>query len=136
MIRSRYSLRLLTASTTAAVMLTMATGCAHVKRSVPTMERVIDVTKVAIREPETWVPLTAAAVIAAANWDREISDWASENTPVFGSQQSADDASDDIRNLLIVGAAATTFFAPVPEGVEGFRTRRILANAAGGSVSA
>ena len=131
--RSRYSLRLLTNSTAAAVILTMATGCAQIKRSVPTMERVIDVTKVVIREPETWVPLSAAAVIAATNLDREISDWASEETPLFGSQQSADDASDDLRNLLVIGAAAATLLAPVPEGDDGFRSRRIIANVASGS---
>ncbi len=123
------------ATTKVAVILTMATGCAQIKRSVPGMERVIDVTKVVIREPETWVPLTTAAVIAATNLDREISDWASEETPIFGSQQSADDASDDIRNLLVVGAAASTFFAPVPEGENGFRIRRIVANAAGGTAA-
>ena len=66
--RSRYSFRWLMATTKVAVILTMATGCAQIKRSVPGMERVIDVTKVVIREPETWVPLTLQRLLRLPIW--------------------------------------------------------------------
>ena len=136
--QSGHRLRSLTASLVATVVLTMSAGCAQIKRSVPSMERVTDVTKVVIREPETWVPLTAAALIGIAGVDREISDWASENTPVFGSQETADNRSDDIRNLLIAGMAATSAFAPVPvvDDRNQYRVRRFAANALGGIASA
>ena len=50
-------------------------------------------------DPWTWVPLAGAAVLTIDDWDEEISDWARDETPVFGSQEDADDASDRLQGL-------------------------------------
>jgi membrane-associated phospholipid phosphatase len=44
--------------------------------------------------PATWAPLAGAAVLAATDWDGQISDWASDRHPVFGSEEGAKTGSD------------------------------------------
>lgn len=62
----------------------------------------------ALTDPWTWVPATLAAVLVVTDWDEEISDWAIEETPVFGSNESASDASDDLRAALLGSALVTS----------------------------
>lgn len=69
-------------------------------------------TQSAIQQPSIWAPLLAATVIAVADKDEELSDWAQEETPVFGSTQSAADASDSLVNLLVVSTAVSALFIP------------------------
>ena len=61
----------------------------------------------AFRDPGTWAPAGAAAVIAAGGWDQELSDWAVTHTPVFGSVESADRWSDWLRAASDAGMIAT-----------------------------
>ena len=107
----------------------MITGCAQIGVTPPSMQRVIAIARESAREPQTWVPLTAAAVIGVVGADDNISDWASDHTPIFGSQNSARDASDDLKNGLIASMALSSIFAPTPTGESGFRTRRVATNA-------
>ena len=51
----------------------------------------------ALRDPGTWLPAAGAAMIAVAGWDRDISDWAVEHHPIFGSSDAASEASDNLR---------------------------------------
>jgi hypothetical protein len=70
----------------------------------------------AARDPETWVPVAAALVLSIGDLDEDLSDWAVRETPVFGSESSAQDASDDLRDVL---AAATVISAlATPSGPE------------------
>jgi hypothetical protein len=55
----------------------------------------------AARDPWVWGPLVGAAAFQIDNWDRRTSDWAREQTPVFGSQSSAEDWSDDLRSASV-----------------------------------
>lgn len=55
----------------------------------------------AAKSPYTWAPLAGAALLQIGDWDSELADWASENTPVFGSQASARDASGFLKNLNV-----------------------------------
>src|SRR5919106_962014 len=64
----------------------------------PGLERVRESAVNAVRDPWVWAPLAGAAVFQVDDWDRRTSDWAREHTPVFGSQQSAEDWSDDLRD--------------------------------------
>ncbi|MDP3283679.1 MAG: phosphatase PAP2 family protein [Desulfobacterales bacterium] len=57
-------------------------------------------------EPETWAPVVCAAVIQIDNADERISEWAVRHTPVFGSVERANDASD-----LMVEAAGVAYLA-------------------------
>lgn len=71
----------------------------------------------AAMNPHTWQPLAAAVLIAATDSDESISDWASENNPVFGSQSTAQDASDFLRGTLMTTAVVTSVVAPGPESM-------------------
>lgn len=108
-----------------------ATGCGQIRESLPTMERVLDVAQESAREPATWAPIAAATVIGFAGVDDNISDWASDETPIFGSQNSADSFSDDLRNALIAGAVISSVIAPTGAAEYSFPTRRFAASVLG-----
>ena len=71
-------------------------------------ESVID----AATSPRVWVPLTGAAVFQIDGWDRKVSNWARDNTPVFGSEQSAKDWSDYLRTASSVAYFSSVVFTP------------------------
>lgn len=60
----------------------------------------------AAKDPDTWVPAVAALAIAAAGVDDDISDWAREQTPLFGSPERAVTASNELK-----GASHVLMFA-------------------------
>lgn len=64
------------------------------------------------KSPYTWAPLAGAALLQIGDWDRKVSDSASDNTPVFGSQQSARDASDVLEDLSAVAWMVTAVATP------------------------
>ena len=68
----------------------------------------------AARDPWVWGPLLGAAAFQIDNWDRRVSDWARENTPVFGSTNHAEDWSDDLRKASVLAHYAT--IAATPSG--------------------
>jgi len=53
----------------------------------------------AIRAPEIWVPAGTALILQVGDTDTRLSEWAVKNTPVYGSNENADDASDKLRNV-------------------------------------
>ena len=61
----------------------------------------------AVRDPHTWVPAAGAAVFAIGDLDERVSDWASEETPIFGSIENADTWSARLRNINRVAGPAT-----------------------------
>lgn len=61
----------------------------------------------ALRDPGTWVPAGMAGVIAVGGWDQEISDWAVENTPVFGSVENASSWTERLHAAGGIGMIAT-----------------------------
>ena len=62
--------------------------------------------------PATWVPAGTALALQIDDWDENISDWASDNTPVFGSQKNAADASDILRDAALADYLITTLATP------------------------
>ncbi|MEJ2087719.1 MAG: phosphatase PAP2 family protein [Gammaproteobacteria bacterium] len=64
----------------------------------------------AAKDPQTWVPLAGAAVIGIGGWDNDISDWAVDNTPIFGN--NADDASDTLRTISTGAWVVTGLLTP------------------------
>lgn len=66
----------------------------------------------AVRDPWVWVPAIGAGVLQMGDADREISDWAREHTPVFGSQRSAERWSDDLRSASWVAYHASVLATP------------------------
>ncbi len=71
--------------------------------------RLVDNGHSSIKQKSVWVPLAAAAVLAATSADREISEWAIEHQPVFGSTDNASDWSDWLANGLVAAALFTSF---------------------------
>lgn len=63
----------------------------------------------AARNPATWAPLAGAAVLSVGGLDDDLSDWAADETPLFGGDAAA--TSDDLRNaseaLWLVSALVT-----------------------------
>jgi hypothetical protein len=70
----------------------------------------------AARDPLTWAPLATAAVIGVGGQDGEISRWANEDHPVFGSRQRARDTSDVLMNGLVGAMVVTGALVPLTEG--------------------
>jgi membrane-associated phospholipid phosphatase len=66
----------------------------------------------AATSPWVWGPLAGAAVMQVDSWDEDVSEWARDETPVFGSTNSAQDWSDGLRNASAVGYAASVIATP------------------------
>jgi hypothetical protein len=66
----------------------------------------------AARDPWVWGALLGAAVFQIDDLDRRTSDWARENTPIFGSQSSAEDWSDDLRSASTAAQRVTLLATP------------------------
>jgi hypothetical protein len=64
------------------------------------------------RDPLTWVPLAGAVVLSVGDLDEDLSDWAIRERPLFGSESSADDASDDMAEALGVVALVSALSTP------------------------
>lgn len=66
----------------------------------------------AVRDPRVWIPAVGAGALQIGNMDEKISDWAIEQTPVFGSPQNADDWSDGLRVASILAYHASVLATP------------------------
>lgn len=63
----------------------------------PDGEDIVRAAAHAARSPATWLPLAGAAVITVADADDDLSRWASDHQPLFGSDAEA--ASDRLRSV-------------------------------------
>ena len=68
----------------------------------------------AAKSPRVWVPLAGAALFQVDGWDRKVSNWARDETPVFGSQSAAQDWSDRLRTASSVAYFSTVLATPGP----------------------
>jgi hypothetical protein len=75
-------------------------------------QRIIKAAQEAILDPQTWVPAAGALVFAIDDWDQKVSDWAAEHHPIFGSQEDALDASDDLWYILKAELPITALATP------------------------
>jgi hypothetical protein len=78
----------------------------------PGWERVQTSAVNAAKDPWTWAPLLGAAAFQIDDFDRRTSDWAREHTPIFGSQNSAREWSDDLRSASSFAHYATIIATP------------------------
>jgi len=74
--------------------------------------RIAKATRDAFLSPHTLIPLAGAAVFAIDDFDERVSDWATDHTPVFGSEKDARDASDHLRLFLALETLATALATP------------------------
>ena len=74
----------------------------------------------AAQSPWVWGPLAGAAVMQVDSWDEDVSEWARDETPVFGSEGSAQDWSDGLRNAAVAGYAVSVLATPSEAGDGGW----------------
>jgi len=77
--------------------------------SFPTWEKLKSSAWNAARDPHTWAPLAGAVVMSIGDLDEDLSDWATRENPIFGSNSSADDASGYMADALAGTAIITAF---------------------------
>lgn len=83
------------------------------KPCAPTWARLGMAAKNAVLDPYTWAPLAGAAVFALnEDWDREVSNWARRETPIFGSKSAASSGGKITRNIAMAGGLATAMGTP------------------------
>lgn len=80
----------------------------------------------ALKSRGTWVPLVGAGVVSIDDWDREISDWARENTPIFGSTERAIDGSDNLKTATTVAMVGTALAVPNGRGAWEWKPERLV----------
>ncbi len=78
-------------------------------------------------DPQTWGPLAGALIVAATGTDESISEWASEQTPVFGSRRRAASASDQLRGFLRVESYTAALATAATPAQLGEQTALLLA---------
>lgn len=109
------------------ILATLTAGCGTLPNgqrwgenaSFPSWEKLKSSAWKAARDPHTWVPLAGALVLSVGDLDEDLSDWALREHPLFGSESSADDASDIMRDGLAVTAIISALATPGgPSGTE------------------
>ena len=106
-------------------------------------ERVQKAATNAFFDYQTLIPAAGALIFTIDDWDERASDWAIDHTPIFGSVDDAGDASDTMRDILMVEAFATGFLTPSGEEpgewiaakAKGFAVELAAAGATGGATS-
>ncbi len=78
---------------------------------IPSISEVREASKEAMSDPLTWLPAMGGTLFLATGWDRSVSDWATDKTPLFGSPGKALDASDNLREAAKIGWIATMILA-------------------------
>ena len=78
----------------------------------PGWQRVGTAAAGAFQSPWTWGPALGAAVCGIGNLDSNISTWAQEETPLFGSKRRAEDASDTLLDAARLSWLVTGLVTP------------------------
>jgi hypothetical protein len=85
---------------------------------VPARTTLVDAALDAAKSPRVWLPLVGAAAFQVHDWDRRVSNYAREHTPIFGSQRAAQEWSDRLRTASSVAYFATVLATPGPDEPE------------------
>lgn len=78
----------------------------------PGWRRVVDAARGAASDPQTWIPAAGAALFISSNLDHEVSEWAKDKTPIFGSKSGADNAGDYLVGTLAGAYLVTSLATP------------------------
>ncbi len=66
----------------------------------------------ALLDPQTLIPAVGAIVFATTGYDRKVSDWATKHHPIFGSKETARDASNFMLIPLPMEVVVTALATP------------------------
>lgn len=78
----------------------------------PGAQRIGQAAMKAVSDPKTWAPAAGAAFLGLSSLDQEISQWASNHTPVFGSREGAVEWSGRLRRGSKIAWVSTTLITP------------------------
>ena len=81
----------------------------------PSCHRLKRAAKKAALAPGTWAPAVGALVVQINSWDRNLANWAVHHRPIFGSRQSADDATSYLVGALMATYGITALATPSGE---------------------
>jgi hypothetical protein len=102
----------------------------------PGWQRIFSAFKDAVISPETWGPGAAAVVFQIGGLDDNLSDWASEQTPLFGSQKNADTASDYLRDTTAGAYLMTALTTSSGKNLDEWSVDKIKGVSIGGAAMA
>ena len=71
-------------------------------------ERLVAHSHSSLKQESVWIPLAAAAVFAGTSADEEVSEWAIDRNPVFGSPKNAGTWSDWLSGSVVATALITS----------------------------
>ena len=74
----------------------------------------------AVTDPETWIPAAGALFVQIDDLDDRISDWVSDNNPIFGSEDRAKSISDYLRGASAAAYVVTELLSPHEGGISNF----------------
>ena len=80
--------------------------------------RFVGTVRDAFLDYRTLIPAAAALVFAVDNLDERVSDWATKENPIFGSEECSRDVSDALRATLLIEALSTAMVDPKAGGSE------------------
>ena len=78
----------------------------------PGWRRVGEAAKNALTDPKFLIPAAGSAAFLVADKDESLSDWARDNTPIFGSEKAAGEWSDDLEKGMTRWMYTTLFLTP------------------------
>ena len=70
----------------------------------------------AATDPFTWAPAIGAAALQIGEADHDIAEWANDETPLFGSRETASNASDWLRGASVAIYVGAGLGTPAPGG--------------------
>lgn len=82
----------------------------------PGWDRIARAALDAAKDPFTWAPAAGAVALQFGDLDDEIADWANDEIPLFGSRETASDASDWLTAAGVAVYVGTGLGAPAPRG--------------------
>lgn len=78
----------------------------------PGWSRLAQVTKRAATDPHVWVPLLGAGLFLVGNADEATSEWAVEESPIFGGTENAGETGEALLGVTVAASLGTILAAP------------------------
>jgi membrane-associated phospholipid phosphatase len=101
----------------------------------PGWDRIKEAATNAALSPETWIPVATSLALQIDDMDKRISHWASDNNPIFGSQNYASKWSNYLEDSSGAAYFITTIATPSGDDSTGWLTAKAKGLALGATVS-
>jgi membrane-associated phospholipid phosphatase len=101
----------------------------------PGWDRIKEAATNAALSPETWIPVATSLALQIDDMDKRISHWASDNNPIFGSQNNAAKWGNYLEDSSVAAYFITTIATPSGDDPTGWLTAKAKGLALGATVS-